>query len=169
MRIFYPRCRTKHPQWECPLNNIFICHICTEEHPTDDFPLLAWLQAIYKSGDVGETSRRPPWKPRDPPPYQILSPHPPPYYQPYPPPQHRNTTSWQQWPPQYPPPPHFTQQQYWPQGWREQYYPQPPPVSAPNHPYPQHSASTQQCLPEFVPPSPLITQQPHHFQNTNPP
>ena len=29
MSIFCPRCRTKHPQRECPLNNIFVCHICT--------------------------------------------------------------------------------------------------------------------------------------------
>ena len=29
MSIFCPRCRTKHPQRECPLNNISICHICT--------------------------------------------------------------------------------------------------------------------------------------------
>ena len=65
MSIFYPRCRTKHPQREFPLNNISICHICTEEHPTDNFPLFPGLQAIYKSGDVSETSRRPPWKPRD--------------------------------------------------------------------------------------------------------
>ena len=35
MSIFCPRCRTKHPQRECPLNNIFVCHICTKEHPTE--------------------------------------------------------------------------------------------------------------------------------------
>ena len=29
MSIFCPRCRTKHPQRECPLNNISVCHICT--------------------------------------------------------------------------------------------------------------------------------------------
>ena len=118
MRIFYPRCITKHPQWEFPLNKIFVCHICTEGHPTDDFPSLPELQAIYKSGDIGETLRRPPWKPRDPPPYQNLSPQPPPYYQPYQPPQQWNTSNWKHWPPQYPPPPHFTQRQYWTHGWR---------------------------------------------------
>ena len=74
MSIFCPICRTKHPQWEFPLNNIFVCHICMEEHPTNDFPSLLGLQAIYKSGDVRETSRRHPWQPRDPPPYQNLSP-----------------------------------------------------------------------------------------------
>ena len=72
MSIFYPICRSKHPQWEFPLNNIFVCHICMEDHPTDDFPSLLGLQAIYKSGDVGETSRRPPWQPRDQPPYHNL-------------------------------------------------------------------------------------------------
>ena len=38
MSIFCPRCRTKHPQREFPLNNIYVCHICTEEHPTDNCP-----------------------------------------------------------------------------------------------------------------------------------
>ena len=32
MSIFCPSCRTKHPERECLLNNISICHICTEEH-----------------------------------------------------------------------------------------------------------------------------------------
>ena len=29
MSIFCPRCRTKHPQREFPLDNICVCHICT--------------------------------------------------------------------------------------------------------------------------------------------
>ena len=62
--ILCPRCRTKHPQWEFPLNNISVCYICTEDHTTENFLSLSGLQAIYKSGDVGETSRRP-GKPRD--------------------------------------------------------------------------------------------------------
>ena len=74
MSMFCTRCITKHPQWEFPLNNISVCHICTEEHAIDDFPSLPGLQAIYKSGDISETSRRPPWQPRDPPPYQKFSP-----------------------------------------------------------------------------------------------
>ena len=60
MIIFYLRCRTKHPQRECPLNNISVCHICTEENPIDKFPSFPRLQAIYNSGDVVETSRRNP-------------------------------------------------------------------------------------------------------------
>ena len=64
MSIFCPRCITKHPQREFLLNNISVCHICTEEHPTDNCPSLHGLQAIYKSADVAETSRRPPWQPR---------------------------------------------------------------------------------------------------------
>ena len=51
MSIFCPRCRTKNPQMECPLNNIFVCHICTEENPTYNFPSFLVLQDIYKSGD----------------------------------------------------------------------------------------------------------------------
>ena len=69
MSIFCPRCRTKHPQRECPLNNISVCHICTDEHPIDNFPSFPRLQAIYKSQDVGETYRRPPWQSRDQPIY----------------------------------------------------------------------------------------------------
>ena len=69
MSIFCPRCRTKHPEKEYPLNNISICHICTEEDSTDNCPSLPRLQSIYKSRYVAETSRRPPWKPRDQPTY----------------------------------------------------------------------------------------------------
>ena len=86
MSIFCPTCRTKHPQQEFPLNNIFVCHIDKEEHQTDNFPSLPRLQAILKSGNIGKTSMRTTWKPMDPPPYQNLSPHSPPYYQPYQPP-----------------------------------------------------------------------------------
>ena len=74
MSIFCPICRTKHPQRECPLNNIFVCHICIKEHPIDNFPSLLGLQSIYKSGDVFETSRSPPWKPRDQTTYQNFPP-----------------------------------------------------------------------------------------------
>ena len=95
MSIFCPRCRTKHTQRKCPLNNISICHICTEEHLTDNCPSLPGLQAIYKSGDVGETSRRPPWKSRYQPAYQIFPPQSPPYYSPYQQPQQWNNPSWQ--------------------------------------------------------------------------
>ena len=55
MSIFYPICKTKHPQWEFPLNNISVCHIYMGKHPTDDFPSLPGLQAISKSGEIGET------------------------------------------------------------------------------------------------------------------
>ena len=121
MSIFFPRCRTKHPQRECPLNNISVCHIYTEEHPTDNCPSFPGLQAIYKSGDVAETSRRPPWQPRDQPKYPNFSPQTLPYYPPYQPPQQWNNFSWQNWPSQYPPP-QFPQQQYFSQGWRGQPY-----------------------------------------------
>ena len=50
MSIFCPRCKTKHPQRECLLNNIFVCHICTKEQATDNCPSFPRLQAIYKSG-----------------------------------------------------------------------------------------------------------------------
>ena len=118
MSILCPICRTKNPQREFPLNNISVCHIYMDDHTTKNCPSMLGLQAIYKSGDIGETSRRPPWKPRDQTPYQNSSPQPPPYYHPYQPPQQWNTSSWQHWTPQYSPPPHFTQYECWPQGWR---------------------------------------------------
>ena len=74
MSIFCPRCRKKHPQRECPLNNIFVCHIYTEEHPIDNCPSFPRLKSIYKSGDVAKTSRRNPWKPRDRPAYPKFTP-----------------------------------------------------------------------------------------------
>jgi len=104
MSIFCPRCITKHPQRECPLNNISVCHICIEENPTYNFPSFLVLQDIYKSGDVAQTSRRPPWQLRDQPSYPNFPPQPPLYYPPYQPPQQWNNSSWQNWPPQYPPP-----------------------------------------------------------------
>ena len=36
MSICCPRCRTKNPQRECPLNNIYVSHIYTEENPIDN-------------------------------------------------------------------------------------------------------------------------------------
>ena len=34
MSILCPICSTKHPQRECPLNNIFVCHIYMDDHRT---------------------------------------------------------------------------------------------------------------------------------------
>ena len=82
MSILFPICRTKHPQWACPLNNIFVCHICMKDHTTETCPSFPGLQTIYKNGYIGETSRRP-WQPRHQPTYQNLSPQTPPYYHPY--------------------------------------------------------------------------------------
>ena len=74
MRILCPRCKPKHPQQEFPLNNISVCDICTNDHTTENFPSFLGLQVIYKSGEIGETYRRPPWKPRYQPTYQNSSP-----------------------------------------------------------------------------------------------
>ena len=60
MSIFCPRCRKKHPMRECPLNNISICVICTENHTTESCPSLPGLQAIYKgSNEPGDTTYAP--------------------------------------------------------------------------------------------------------------
>ena len=40
LSIFCPKCRKKHPLKECPLNNVHICGLCTENHNTDDFSKL---------------------------------------------------------------------------------------------------------------------------------
>ena len=72
MIILCPICRTKHPQLEFPLKNISVCHIFPYDHTNENFSSFPRLQAIYKSRDVGETSRRPPWKPRDQRTYQNL-------------------------------------------------------------------------------------------------
>ena len=112
--IFCPKCRRKHPARECPLNNISVCRICPDEHETDNCPLLPGLQAVYKSGESGETSypSRRPWQPRGQPSYQE------PYYNTYQYPQPWNASNWQNWPPQHPP--QYVQHQRWPQGWKGQ-------------------------------------------------
>jgi len=48
MAVFCSKCRHKHEKRECPLNSIDIYGICTLEHPTEKFPSLPSLQAIYK-------------------------------------------------------------------------------------------------------------------------
>jgi hypothetical protein len=56
MCIFCLRCRRKHSLREFPLDNISVYGFCTEDHPTEKFPSLPGLLAIYKSGDPGEYS-----------------------------------------------------------------------------------------------------------------
>ena len=34
------------------MNNIFVCHICTEDHTTENYQSLLGLRAIYKSGET---------------------------------------------------------------------------------------------------------------------
>ena len=53
MCIFSPRCRRKHFSRECPLDNISVCGLCIEDHPTEKCPSLPSLLAIYKIGDPG--------------------------------------------------------------------------------------------------------------------
>lgn len=48
MVVFFPKCRQKHVERECPLNSIEVCGIYTLEHQTKKFPSLLRLQAIYK-------------------------------------------------------------------------------------------------------------------------
>jgi hypothetical protein len=34
LSIFFPKCRKRHPLRECPLDNVSVCAICTENHKT---------------------------------------------------------------------------------------------------------------------------------------
>lgn len=63
MALFCSKCRRKHAERECPLNTIKVCGICTLEHPTENFPSLPGLQAIYKGNaetiDQSQATKRP--------------------------------------------------------------------------------------------------------------
>ena len=47
MAIFYPMCRKKHPERECPLNSIEECAICELNHATSSCPSLPGLKAVF--------------------------------------------------------------------------------------------------------------------------
>jgi hypothetical protein len=68
LSIFCPKCIKRHPLRECPLDNISVCAICTENHKTEDCPSLPGLQAIFKGGEAPGASSAPkkPWQPRNP-------------------------------------------------------------------------------------------------------
>ena len=63
LHIFCPKCRKRHPLKECPLNIISVCALCSDKHPTDNFPSLLELQALYKINnepmDQSYASKRP--------------------------------------------------------------------------------------------------------------
>jgi len=63
LSIFCPKCRKRHPLREYPLDNIFVCAICTENHKIEDCPSLPGLQEISKGGEAPGTSSaaKKPW------------------------------------------------------------------------------------------------------------
>jgi hypothetical protein len=63
LSIFCSKCRKRHPLRECPLDNVSVCAICTENHKTEDCPSLPGLQAIFKGGEAPGTQSVPkkPW------------------------------------------------------------------------------------------------------------
>jgi hypothetical protein len=67
MNIYFPRYRRKHSSREFPLDNIYVCGFCTEDHSTEKCRTLLSLLAIYWSGDPGDSSYAPrrPWQPRN--------------------------------------------------------------------------------------------------------
>ena len=46
--IFCPRCQKKHNQWECPLDMVQMCAICTKYHDTEQCPSLPRLKAVFE-------------------------------------------------------------------------------------------------------------------------
>jgi len=48
MAIFFPKCRKKHPERECPLNSIEECAICELNHATSSCPSLPGLKALFQ-------------------------------------------------------------------------------------------------------------------------
>jgi len=66
MAVFCSKCRRKHADRECPLNAIEICGIYTLQHPTEKFPSLPRLHAIYKGSveivDQSQATKIPPWR-----------------------------------------------------------------------------------------------------------
>ena len=79
--------KKRHPLRECPLDNVPVCAICTENHKTEDFPSLPGLQAIFKGGEAPGTPSAPkkPCQPRNPNAnaYQEPSPQSSSYYPPF--------------------------------------------------------------------------------------
>jgi hypothetical protein len=115
LSIFCPKCRKRHPLRECPLDNVPVCAICTENHKTEDCPSLPGLQAIFKGGEAPGTPSAPkrPWQPRNPNAnaYQEPSPQSSSYYPPFS--QQQHPWNWPNWPSQNAP------AQPWYQGWRD--------------------------------------------------
>jgi hypothetical protein len=152
LSIFCPKCRKRHPLRECPLDNISVCAICTENHKTEDCPSLPGLQAIFKGGEAPGTSSAPkkPWQPRNPNAnaYQEPSPQSSSYYPPFSQ-QQQHPWNWPNWPPQNVP------AQPWYQGWRNPNFgnnQHQHAVPVPQNPYTQYPPNLQQLLPGFTPP-----------------
>jgi hypothetical protein len=165
LSIFCPKCRKRHPLRECPLDNVSVCAICTENHKTEDCPSLPGLQEIFKGGEAPGTPSAPkrPWQPRNPNAntYQEPSPQSSSYYPPFS--QQQHPWNWPNWPSQNAP------AQPWYQGWRNPNFgsnQQQHAVPMPQNPYTQYPPNMQQLLPGFTPPPlPPIQQTPQQPQN----
>ena len=49
--IFYSKCQKKRPIHECPVNNIHICALCAENHPTKESPSFLVLRFVLNIGN----------------------------------------------------------------------------------------------------------------------
>jgi hypothetical protein len=146
LAIFCHQCRRKHPEKEYPLNVIELYGIFIENHPTNEFPSLTRLKAMFKGGGEPETSYPPrrPWRQQNPSMFANPS-------RQYPQQQWVPPMSYPQW---------SAQTQPWKQGWRGPIYGNVPfqPTNFPT--YPQYPSNISQLLPGFNPPAFLPPPQP---------
>jgi hypothetical protein len=153
-----------HPLRECPLDNVSVCAICTENNKTKDFPSLPGLQAIFKGWEAPGTPSAPkrPCQPKNSNTYQEPSPKPSSYYPSFSQ-QQQHPWNWPNWPPQNVP------AQPWYQGWREPNFgnnQQQHGVPIPQNPCTQYPPNIHQLLHGFTPPPlPPIQQTPQQPQN----
>ena len=47
LRLFYPKCKKKHPLKECPLDKVGVCGLCQLEHDTKYFPSLMKAKLVF--------------------------------------------------------------------------------------------------------------------------
>ena len=69
LSIFCSKCRQKHPLRECPLNNVELCGLCEQGHPTNLFPTILKLKATMQGNEEEVeqayfVSQQKPWKQR---------------------------------------------------------------------------------------------------------
>jgi hypothetical protein len=54
LAIFFHRCIKMHAPRECPLDVVWVCAICSNDHDMEKFPSLSGLKAVFR-GEEEET------------------------------------------------------------------------------------------------------------------